>query len=553
MIISFILIPILIISFYLSLKGLGFFFSKILFGDEFDINPSIYALFSLPIIFFLVTTIHLFTRLNPVINLIIILFGLLVYFLKVKKSENIIFYSIIIFILSIQFYGHNVNEDYGYYHLPYIINFISDKIIIGLYHLSMVQGYNSAWLNTSAFFYLPFFNDKTIHFANSVLFFSLLIFYFGYLFNKKNLLNFPISTLYSLLALTFFITKNSRLNSFGVDVPGHIYASVVLFLFINFFENKDFLNKKKIFYLLSIFSIFCIFIKLSYAPFILFPIICLFYEKYVLDKKIFTIILIFGFSWVVQQISYTSCVVFPVEFTCFKSLSWYSKNFIADAAFGLEIINKSHWQYEGNLSDNEYIKNFNWLNTWFKRNFIELLENIMTYLFPCILLLIYSLKKKSKIVDFNRSNIIKILLLISIPISLGFLIWFTKAPVVRYGIFYINSLIFIIFLFIFHNVVFNNFDRKFIISILLISVSFNLLKNLNRIIKIEDYNDYPFPKITKIIYETKKVEEFNLNSPIPQGNIESTVCWNTPVYCMAGKFDGINLKRVNNYTIINQN
>ena len=71
--------------------------------------------------------------------------------------------------------------------------------------------------------------------------------------------------------------------------------------------------------------------------------------------------------------------------------------------------------------------------------------------------------------------------------------------------------------------------------------------------KIEDYNDFPFPKITKIIYETKKVEEFNLNSPIPQGNIESTVCWNTPVYCMAGKFDGINLKKVNNYTIINQN
>ena len=458
----------------------------------------------------------------------------------------------IIFILSIQFYGHKVNEDFGYYHLPYIVNFIYDKIIFGLYHLSMVQGYNSAWLNTSAFFYLPFFNDKTIHFANSVLFFSILIFYLGYLFNKKNLLNFPISTLYSLLALTFFITKNARLNSFGVDVPGHMYASVVLFLFINFFENKDFLKKKKIFYLLSVFSTFCIFIKLSYAPFVLFPIICLFYEKNILDKKIFIIVLIFGLSWVIQQISYTSCVVFPVEFTCFKFLPWYSKNFIADAAFGLEIINKSHWQYEGNLSDQEYIKNFNWLNTWFKRNFIEILENVMTYFFPCILLLIYSLKHKVKISNFNINNITKILLLISIPISIGFLIWFMKAPVVRYGIFYINSLIFILFLFIFNKVIFVNFNKNFILSIILISLSFNLLKNINRIVNIEDYDDFPFPKITKIIYETKKVEGYNLNSPIPQGNIQSLVCWNTPIYCMAGKFDGINLKRINSYTIINQ-
>ena len=185
---------------FTSLKGLNFFQKMAQY-----LNLALFSTNN----FFLITTIHLFTRLNPIINLIIILFGLLVYFLKVKKNKNIIFHFLIIFILSIQFYGHKVNEDFGYYHLPYIVNFIYDKIILGLYHLSMVQGYNSAWLNTSAFFYLPFFNDKTIHFANSVLFFSLLIFYLGYLFNKKNLLSFPISTLYSLLALTFS-SQNAR-------------------------------------------------------------------------------------------------------------------------------------------------------------------------------------------------------------------------------------------------------------------------------------------------------------------------------------------------------
>ena len=123
----------------------------------------------------------------------------------------------------------------------------------------------------------------------------------------------------------------------------------------------------------------------------------------------------------------------------------------------------------------------------------------MTYFFPCILLLIYSLKHKVKISNFNINNITKILLLISIPISIGFLIWFMKAPVVRYGIFYINSLIFIVFLLIFNKFIFVNFNKNFILLIILISLSINLLKNINRIVNIEDYDDFPFPKITKII------------------------------------------------------
>ena len=200
---------------------------------------------------------------------------------------------------------------------------------------------------------------------------------------------------------------------------------------------------------------------------------------------------------------------------------------------------------------------------WFAQKDEIITKIFSTKLFVGIGLISYSLYlwhypifAFARIYDFTQGSLFKILLLGIITIILSVFSYYLIEKPFRNKLLNfkkILSLIFIIFLIIFHKVVFNNFDRKFIISILLISVSFNLLKNLNRIIKIEDYNDFPFPKITKIIYETKKVEEFNLNSPIPQGNIESTVCWNTPVYCMAGKFDGINLKRVNNYTIINQN
>ena len=489
MIFSIILIPLSIIFLYLSLKGLGSIFFKIVSVKNLQ-SDTIYPVISFPIIFIITTILHFFIKLHPFISLSIILAGFLIYILKLKKSENLFVLFVILIIISVQFVGHKVNEDYGYYHLPYIINFISDKLILGLSHLSMVQGYNSAWLNVSSLFYLPIVMEKSVHFANSLIFFSILIYYFNFLLKKDNISSFPLSSLYAILALSFFIIKNSRLNSFGVDVPGHIYASLVFFLFLNFYEKKDYNFRKYTFYLISFFSIFCILIKLSYIPLILFPIICLFYEKKILEKKLFFILFVLGFSWVIQQIAYTSCVIFPLDFTCFKMLPWYSKTFINDAAFSLEYINKSYWVYEGSLSESEYVKNFNWFKTWFLRNLVELSENIIAFIVPLILLIFssfYSNKRdKNKII--NRS-----LLILFVPIIFGFGIWFLKAPVVRYGIFYINTIIFLLFLFIFKERLLLKFNRNFVLAILIISVIFNVIKNLNRISNVKIYNEFPFP------------------------------------------------------------
>ena len=47
------------------------------------------------------------------------------------------------------FLGYNPNEDFGYYHLPYIINLNSEKIIFGLSNLQLNQGWNSSLHNCS--------------------------------------------------------------------------------------------------------------------------------------------------------------------------------------------------------------------------------------------------------------------------------------------------------------------------------------------------------------------------------------------------------------------
>ena len=546
MIIFYIIIPITILFFYLSLKGLGSIFFKIA-GVKNLQSDTIYPIISFPLIFFVTTILHLFIKLHPNINLSIIMVGFFIYIFNLKKKENLLFLFLILIVTSIQFIGHEVNEDFGYYHLPYVINFVSDKLILGLYHLSMVQGYNSAWLNVSSLFYLPLVLDKSVHFVNLVIFLSLFIYYVNFLLNKKNLYNFPLSSLYAILGLFFFIIKNSRLNTFGVDVPGHIYASLVFFLFLNFYEKKDFNFRKNTFYLISIFSVFCILIKLSYIPLIIFPLICLLIEKKILNMKITIIILSLSVPWVLQQIAYTSCIIFPLDFTCIKLLPWYSKSFINDAAFSLEYINKSYWVYEGPLSEKEYVESFNWFKTWFLRNLIELSENLSVYIFPLILLSILNFKGIKK-KEQNIKN--EIFIILALPIIIGFAIWFLKAPVVRYGIFYLNTIIFLIFLFIFREKLLFYLNKKFILILLIISLTFNVIKNINRISEVKNYEEFPFPALKKIFYSTKIINDINFHTPISQNDPQSGVCWNTPIYCRAGNYDGLNISMKKGYLII---
>jgi hypothetical protein len=540
--ISFLLIPIIILLLYFSLSGLGFYFSKVLPGKFLPYN-ALYPLLSFPIIFCIISYFHIFIKLYPSINLLIILFGL---FLCFKRFEIIKLPLLILFtfLVTIQFIGHNVNEDFGYYHLPYVINFISDKLILGLSNLSMVQGYNSAWLNISAFFYLPYFSEKTVHFANSIISLSIIIFYVTYLKEKK-IYKFSISSLYALLAISFFLIKNSRLNSFGVDVAGHIYASLVFFLLINFFENKKLYFRKSLFYLIVVFTIFSIFIKLSYIPLIVIPLICIYIEKKVFDKKIIYLSLLIGFPWILQQVAYTSCFIFPLDFTCIKFLPWYSRDFINDAAFSLEYINKSYWVYKGTLTPVEYIKDFNWVHTWFFRNLVELVENILTFLAPLIFLIIININKNLRPKKLKDNELI----LLFIPILLGLIIWFLKAPVTRYGIFYLNTIFFLILLFTFKSKLFGNFNSKFIYTILAVGILFNLSKNVYRIHNLSPYKEFPFPKIEKIIFKSEKKNGITFNTPIPQESNQSSSCWDTPFYCLTGSLESLDVFKLKKYSV----
>ena len=124
--------------------------------------------------------IHFFFPLNTNINLIIVI-SLLI--LGLFKNTNFFFNSIkknylisitTLFIVFLMTLNYNPHEDYGYYHLPYIINIISEKIIFGLSNLQPQFGWNSSWLNFSSIFYLPILGLKGVHMSNPILFFFVL-------------------------------------------------------------------------------------------------------------------------------------------------------------------------------------------------------------------------------------------------------------------------------------------------------------------------------------------------------------------------------------------
>ena len=91
----------------------------------------------LGIIFLTILTyiIHFFLPLNQTVNIIIfgiiIVFGTILnleYIFKLikKNIKNLLLSFSIVCLMSLKF---KVNEEYGYYHLPYIINLISEKVI----------------------------------------------------------------------------------------------------------------------------------------------------------------------------------------------------------------------------------------------------------------------------------------------------------------------------------------------------------------------------------------------------------------------------------------
>ena len=508
---------------------------------------------------FISLIVHFFFPLNQITNFIIVIFFILfsIIFYKKKSFEEIKEIKIPIFILLltviIMTIKYKPNEDYGFYHLPYIINLISEKVIFGLSNLQPQYSWNSTWLNFSSSLYLPLIGLKGTQLSNSLLYFLFIGFILSKILFEKKRNNFSFFFLISLLFYT--IIKYSRISAHGFDLPANLFLLLSFYYFIILYESK-FKNSEKNLILFLFFSIFSITIKLNTIPVVLIlaiTLINLFFNKYNF-KKIFLPLIFLSFFiifWLTQQYIYSACFFPFLEFTCFKNAYWYSPSLNEGISSLTGAINKSYWQYSGTLSEIEYVKNFNWVPTWFNRNKIEIFEHLAAIILPLLILLLLNLKNISNnIRNFNFSNNKFLNYYILLFIFVGLLLWFLKSPVYRFGMPYIFlATVFSIYLLIkyfFKKIEF----KKSLFLIICLTFIFNIAKNTIRITKLNDQKTV-WPEIINIEYSTKKIGEFKIN--YPDSKIVSTqhnLCWSIPFLCDINKGKNIKIEKKRNYYFI---
>jgi len=552
----FLTLILLIIAVFVS----GFIFANLFLKLKLD-NLEIYEIGFFGIIFlvFLSFMLHFFVPLNEISNSLIFFLLFLIFIFKIKKNNQLnykkdykyIFISLIlVFIMTLKY---NPNEDYGYYHLPYIINFVSDKVIFGLSNLQPQFGWNSTWLNFSSMFYLPYLEIRGTQLSNSILFFFIIYMFLKELKSSKNKKSY--SFLYILLLTSYTIIKFSRISEHGFDFPANIFLLLAIYYFLKISEEQDLININKYFTIICCFSLFAFTIKLStfIAPLLVITSLILILKERIKLNSIkvpFIFCAIFFTFWIAQQFIYTGCMFPYFKITCMQGLEWHTKD-ISNMISGLTgSVNKSYNLYTGDLSPSDYTKNFNWVSTWFQRNKIEILEHILAIILPIIILLIlnfkFSLSNRENISISNNHKKF-ILLSLSLITIFGLIIWFTKSPVIRFGIPYIFLLFFLFLIVVIHLV---NIKLTNSINLLIIlCLFFNLSKNLNRI--IESKSETYWPKILSINFLTKNIDGFQINFPDQKtDNPKRKLCWSIPYICSISQGNKLKFYKKYTYTFI---
>ena len=496
----------------------------------------------------IVTIIHFFFKINFFISISIFALGIFFFFYQKKisllrfiKLDNIYYFTIIILLIPI-FLSQKYHEDFGYYHLPYAIGFIEEKIIFGFANIDKSYVYNSIWLNL----YSIFFIDESFDFLtlpSFLVYLCFILFSFHQISSKNEKLN---SDYFLLITLFYFILKFTRISEFGLDITASIFSILAIYYFIKFSEIDYKKERKEYFFLISFFSIFAILIKLSSIPVIFLPIFL--YFKYFKDLNLEILSLKFLFIYFLfvvfffQQFIFTGCLIFPTNLTCLN-VSWFSEDHI-NLSNQLELINKSYSSVGNDfISPDEYLKNFKWLSYWFKRNYIEISEHLLTMTLPFILFLFFQKKKINNNLVFNDK------LGISLFLVLGLLFWFNFSPVYRFAIYLFLTLTFVLLL---GTLISRSFSNKIFIIFVMTFIFFNFSKNIIRLTNVENVFlgvikiDNQYILNNKNNNQLRKIYQPDIKNNSKNG-WQGKLCWNTPFICSYNKLE---LKKKNGYLII---
>jgi len=490
-----------------SIIGHGLLFSKfILKQPNSNINIGyigLYGIFSLLLISYFSS---FFLAHDLFFNLIIIIFGLIYFFVSFKKnllSNNFKILIIIYSLLLITIYAAKQHDDFGYYHFPYTQLLTEYSGLIGIGNFNHGFRTHSSIFYLSSLFYLPFIKYFLFHltpvfflgFSNFILYKKIK----DYLDTKNNLYLLFLS-LFSLVFVNVFFY---RLAEHGTDRSAMVLIIILVIEIMYLINLKK--NYEKDFILNPIILISIIFsLKAFYIIYLPLFLVVLFYYKeknkliiFLLKNKVFYFCISLIFICLFTNFLNTGCLIYPANFLCYENFQW---------SIPLKEVEQMNLWYQqwskAGANPNfrvenpeEYIKNFNWLSNWFQMYFFNKVSDfLLGIVFLIFLFMSIFFRKKIKT---NKKK----LLLLYIILLILFFEWFYFHPALRYGGYHLIALLFFLPVSILlekYSGLKINFDKK-VYLIIFLGILVFLTRNAIRLNK--EYRAYNYNPIKNAYYK----------------------------------------------------
>lgn len=499
--------PIIFFIFYflivVAVLGFGIVFRKIIFKSSSLFNLGFDGLVGIFILTIYSYVSHFFFSHNLEHNFLVILTGLIMFFLnynKIKYNFELKIFISVFLILFFAFIAFKTHDDFSYYHFGYT-NYINEsKFLIGVGNFNHGFRTPSSIFYLNSLFYLPIVEKYMFHIGAIIIMgYSLIhlitLLNYKYLERDNDYIFFLI-----LLSIIFIFIFFYRISEHGSDRSAQILIFLLfieIFIFFKFLRTSDiFLGK------ILILSSLIISLKSFYFVYfiILIPILFLLKKNNKLGilKNLLKIIPFYLATLLILSVLLvnffnTGCLVYPVYFTCFSDFEW--SILIND----VKLMNSHYenWAKAGagpNFKvDNieNHIMYFNWVPNWIDNYFFNKVSDFLfgiLFLILIIYLSFFSTKKNKKKQDTYLLPIYFFLIIL-------FFEWFYNHPALRYGGYILICLLIFIPISKFlerNKLNFKQLQKRISVLLLVTAIIF-LFRNVNRINdEIIKYNFNPF-------------------------------------------------------------
>lgn len=403
-----------------------------------------YGLLGFTVLAILASIINFFIPISFVFSLVIMLIGIVLFFLNAKivlekfsRADFIVLFILLIY-SSVFIFLKCSDCDTASYHYQNIKWVLESKIPLGLANLHSRFGYHSSWFTLAALLEpaksitkTPFFliNPILLFFYGSAIFFTL----------NRIKTNISMPSLFLLLTIYPWLTKLEYAHSSpSPDLAVMLLCLFLTYLIIYFFREEDKKNKLALLFIAGILSAFTLTIKLS--GILYFFLISLIMTFIAFNSSAFYIFLIICLClilpWLIKGLLISGCIAYPMPWGCFTKLAWS----LPKGAALTEARCIKAWAMSPGFAANTVLANWNWFVPWLKV-FISRELWLVGFFISGLCLSLYSLKNGAERKNLRR-------LIIPLIFSfLGIVFWFFSAPDPRFGYGALFSTTFILFSF----------------------------------------------------------------------------------------------------------